>query len=278
MVVVCGQQHGRHLPPQRLNLGLHVVQSPEAVADARDGDEFAFDPATRASVERDAGQDVRAGAAHAQGRRDPSKRRHLRGGAPRVPRLGRAAPRSNGPTPSSRARMTTTEQIVWAHRVDKDARACARRHAAGVRRSAAGLGRHRAVRDSHVQSDHRRQHDLPRQAAIANDHFVFTGTRRRREADQHRPAVRAAARHGEAVLRDAGRRHFPLLFSRAGARPAGAVHSRRRFAQPRLWRLRRGRHRRWFDDARIRVGDGLHLLHAGEGATRARSADSCSRG
>ena len=31
------------------NLGLHVVQSPEAVADARDGDAFTFDPATRAA-------------------------------------------------------------------------------------------------------------------------------------------------------------------------------------------------------------------------------------
>ena len=31
------------------NLGLHVVQSPEAVADARDGDEFSFDPVTRAA-------------------------------------------------------------------------------------------------------------------------------------------------------------------------------------------------------------------------------------
>ena len=29
------------------NLGLHVVQSPEAVADARDGDEFTFDPVSR---------------------------------------------------------------------------------------------------------------------------------------------------------------------------------------------------------------------------------------
>ena len=29
------------------NLGLHVVQCPEAVADARDGDEFTFDPDTR---------------------------------------------------------------------------------------------------------------------------------------------------------------------------------------------------------------------------------------
>ena len=72
-----------------------------------------------------------------------------------------------------------------------------------------------------------------------------------------------AARHREAVLRDAGRRHLPFLFSRAGAGDAGPVHSRRRLAQPRLRRLRRGRHRRRIDDARVRLVDRLHLLHAG---------------
>ena len=41
------------------NLGLHVVQSPEAVADARDGDEFTFDPRLARAAQRDAGQDLR---------------------------------------------------------------------------------------------------------------------------------------------------------------------------------------------------------------------------
>ena len=91
--------------------------------------------------------------------------------------------------------MTTTEQIVWAHRVDKDrARAEARRHAARLRRSAARLRRHRAVRDSHVQPDHRRHTIYPRQAAIANDHFVFTG---RDDDDRQTGIGRAFARaHG----------------------------------------------------------------------------------
>src|SRR4030081_1496175 len=47
MVVVCGDNMGDIFRRNALNLGLHVVQSPEAVADARDGDEFSFDPATR---------------------------------------------------------------------------------------------------------------------------------------------------------------------------------------------------------------------------------------
>src|SRR3989440_3006188 len=47
MVVVCGNNMGDIFRRNALNLGLHVVQSPEAVADARDGDEFSFDPETR---------------------------------------------------------------------------------------------------------------------------------------------------------------------------------------------------------------------------------------
>ena len=47
MVIVCGDNMGDIFRRNALNLGLHVVQSPEAVADARDGDEFSFDPDTR---------------------------------------------------------------------------------------------------------------------------------------------------------------------------------------------------------------------------------------
>src|SRR3954466_13760393 len=48
LVVICGHNMGDIFRRNALNLGLHVVQSPEAVADARDGDELSFDPATRA--------------------------------------------------------------------------------------------------------------------------------------------------------------------------------------------------------------------------------------
>src|SRR3989440_12995718 len=47
MVIVCGNNMGDIFRRNALNLGLQVVQSPEAVADARDGDEFSFDPASR---------------------------------------------------------------------------------------------------------------------------------------------------------------------------------------------------------------------------------------
>src|SRR5574339_747971 len=47
MVIICGQNMGDIFRRNSFNLGLHVVQSPEAVADARDGDLFTFDPVTR---------------------------------------------------------------------------------------------------------------------------------------------------------------------------------------------------------------------------------------
>src|SRR5207253_5475397 len=47
MVVVCGENMGDIFRRNALNLGLEVVQSEEAVADARDGDEFSFGRATR---------------------------------------------------------------------------------------------------------------------------------------------------------------------------------------------------------------------------------------
>src|ERR1700681_1880118 len=47
MVVVCGDNMGDIFRRNAINLGLHVVQSPEAVADARDGDVFSFEPQSR---------------------------------------------------------------------------------------------------------------------------------------------------------------------------------------------------------------------------------------
>src|SRR5213596_910019 len=47
MVIVCGHNMGDIFRRNALNLGLHVVQSPEAVADARDGDELSFEPQSR---------------------------------------------------------------------------------------------------------------------------------------------------------------------------------------------------------------------------------------
>src|SRR5438477_1766477 len=44
LVIVCGDGLGDIFRRNALNLGLHVVQSKEAVDDAQDGDEFSFKP------------------------------------------------------------------------------------------------------------------------------------------------------------------------------------------------------------------------------------------
>src|SRR5438874_1670260 len=56
MVVVCGSNMGDIFRRNALNLGLHVVQSPEAVADAKDRDEFSFDPASRRLINETQGK------------------------------------------------------------------------------------------------------------------------------------------------------------------------------------------------------------------------------
>ena len=83
MVIVCGSNMGDIFRRNALNLGLHVVQSPGG------GRRCAGRRRVRRSIrdvapahEHDAGQDVRPGAADAEGRRDPPKRRHLRDGTP----------------------------------------------------------------------------------------------------------------------------------------------------------------------------------------------------
>src|SRR5579864_7840042 len=121
MVVVCGGNMGDIFRRNALNLGLEVVQSPEAVADAKDGDAFAFDPATRRLTNDTQGKTYdpvpltakeneirRGGGIIAMGRRE------LRASLT-------AAPRIEWPDEQTARRMTTTEQIIWAHRVDKSA-------------------------------------------------------------------------------------------------------------------------------------------------------------
>src|SRR3954453_19096784 len=120
MVVVCGNNMGDIFRRNAFNLGLHVVQSPEAVADARDGDEFTFDPVSRrvANVTRGKTYDPvplsakeeeirRSGGIFAVGRRE-------------FRRAVETAPSIDWPDDRAAHGMTTTEQIIWAHRVDKE--------------------------------------------------------------------------------------------------------------------------------------------------------------
>ena len=103
MVIVCGNNMGDIFRRNALNLGLHVVQSPDAVADAQDGDEFSFDPDSRRLTNETQGKTYdpvpltpkedeirRSGGIFAAGRRE-------------FARVGRASRRrSSGPTRRAR--------------------------------------------------------------------------------------------------------------------------------------------------------------------------------
>ena len=175
MVVVCGNNMGDIFRRNSFNLGLHVVQAPDAVADAQDGDEFEFDPDTRAL------RNVTQGKAYVPVPLSPKEDEIRRTGG--IFSVGRREFRRSVETepvvawPDAEAArtLTTTEQILWAHRVDKDA----------VVAPGATL---RVYADLLPASDGTAPFSIhtfnqitggnaiwPRQLAIANDHFVFTG-------------------------------------------------------------------------------------------------------
>jgi 3-isopropylmalate/(R)-2-methylmalate dehydratase large subunit len=177
MVIVCGHNMGDIFRRNALNLGLHVVQSPEAVAEARDGDEFSFDPESRrltnetrqrtyAPVPLTTKEDEirRMGGIVTAGRRE------FRSSV-------EAAPHIEWPDPETARRLTSTEQIVWAHRVDKDAADTVQPGAtlrvyADLLPASDGTAPFAIHTFNQITGGHA---VFPRQAAIANDHFVFTG-------------------------------------------------------------------------------------------------------
>jgi len=194
MVIVCGSNMGDIFRRNALNLGLHVVQSPEAVADAQDDDQFEFDPDTRRLTNVTQGRTYepvpltakeeeirRSGGIVAVGRRE----------------LPDARDRAivEFPDASLARSLTATEQIIWAHRVDKDRRELKpgdtlRVYADLLPASdgTAPFAIHTFNQITAGVSAH------PRQAAIANDHFVFTG----REDDERQTSIGRvfAAEHG----------------------------------------------------------------------------------
>ena len=194
MVVVCGNNMGDIFRRNAFNLGLQVVQSHEAVADAQDGDAFAFDPDTRTLTNETRGRTYepvaltpkedeirRSGGIFAIGRRE------FKESVTRTPDI-------TWPDAATARTLTTTEQILWAHRVDKNAEV----------RPGATL---RVYADLLPASDGTAPFSIhtfnqitggdtirPRQIAVANDHFVFTGV----EADDKQTSIgRAFAKqHG----------------------------------------------------------------------------------
>ena len=188
LVIVCGNNMGDIFRRNSFNLGLHVAQSPEAVADAQDGDELSFDPITRELRNETQGKRYtpvplspkeeeirRGGGIFAVGRREFARSLETR-------------PVIDWPDEDAARRMSTTEQIVWAHRVDKDLEPAGLRPGVTLRVFAdllpASDGTAPFAIHTFNQITGGRTID-PRQAAIANDHFVFTGL----DADDKQTAI-----------------------------------------------------------------------------------------
>jgi 3-isopropylmalate/(R)-2-methylmalate dehydratase large subunit len=193
MVIVCGHTMGDIFRRNALNLGLHVVQSPEAVVDVQDGDELTFDPVSRRLTNETREKSYeplpltpKENEIRQSGGIVSIGRHEFRDSMLRTPSIA-------FPDESLARRMTTTEQIVWAHRVEKDR----------VREMNPG-DTLKVYADLLPASDGTAPFAIhtfnqitggntiyPRQAAIANDHFVFTG----REDDEKQTSIgRAFAR------------------------------------------------------------------------------------
>src|SRR3954466_15079767 len=178
MVVVCGNNMGDIFRRNSFNLGLHVVQSPEAVADAQDGDEFSFDPVTRrlTNVTRRRTYEP----VPLSGKEEEIR---CSGGIFEVGRREfkaslRTAVSIDWPDETAARRMTTTEQIVWAHRVDKRLRPDEAKPGTTLRVYADLLPASDGTAPFAIHTFNQITGGNtidPRQAAIANDHFVFTG-------------------------------------------------------------------------------------------------------
>ncbi len=178
MVIICGTNMGDIFRRNSFNLGLHVVQSPEAVADAEDGDAFTFDPVSRQIVNVTKGRTY-----------DPlplsPKEEEIRvsGGIFSVGRREfktsvQTPPVIDFPDAALAKTMTTTEQIVWAHRVDKDLKREDFKPGATIRVYADLLPASDGTAPFSIHTFNQITGGntiFPRQAAIANDHFVFTG-------------------------------------------------------------------------------------------------------
>ena len=166
-------------------------RGPEAVSNARDGDEFSFDPESRQLRNDTRGETYdplplppkedeirRTGGIIGLGHRE------FTSSVARVPSI-------EWPDPDRARTMTATEQIVWAHRVDKEAEVtpgATLRVYADLLPASDGTAPFAIHTFNQITGG---RTILPRQAAIANDHFVFTG----REDDERQTSIGRAFAH-----------------------------------------------------------------------------------
>ncbi|HMI31295.1 MAG TPA: aconitase family protein, partial [Candidatus Limnocylindrales bacterium] len=177
MVIVCGAGLGDIFRRNALNLGLHFVQSPEAVEDAQDGDDLEFDPETRVLKNLTRGKTYaalplsakeeemrRGGGIFEQGRREF--------------KAGRKPMQVSFPDSATARTMSSTEQIVWAHRVDKRAEVkpgMTLEVFADLLPASDGTAPFAIHTFRQIVENGAAVEVEPLRVAIANDHFVFTG-------------------------------------------------------------------------------------------------------
>ena len=188
LVVVAANNMGDIFRRNSFNLGLHVVQSPEAVADAQDGDEFSFDPVTRRLRNETQGKDYDPVPL------SPKEEEIRRSGG--IFTVGRnefkqsvlTKPAIDWADPADARKMTSTEQIIWAHRVDKAMKPSDLKPGTTLRVYADLLPASDGTAPFAIHTFNQITGGTtiqPRQAAIANDHFVFTGV----EADDKQTSI-----------------------------------------------------------------------------------------
>ena len=185
MVIVCGDNMGDIFRRNAFNLGLEVVQAPDAVADAQEGDTFSYEPSTRRLTNESQHKSYdplpltpkedeirRSGGIFTIGRREFAA-------------SVRQPPEITWPDDETARHMTTTERIVWAHRMDKDAEV---KPGATLRVYADLLPASDGTAPFSIHTFNQITGGdtiYPRQIAVANDHFVFT----RKEADDKQTAI-----------------------------------------------------------------------------------------
>ena len=185
LVIVCGAGMGDIFRRNALNLGLHVVQSRAAVEDAQEGDAFSFDPNTR--MLRNETRNKVYEPAPLSPQEDEIRRTGgiIKIGKREFGESVRRAPDVRWADAKTARRMSSTDQIVWAHRVDKsaDVRPGATiRVYADLLPASDGTGPFAIHTFNQISGGDVIQ---PRQVAYANDHFVFN----HRESDDKQTAI-----------------------------------------------------------------------------------------
>ena len=179
IVIVCGAGMGDIFRRNALNLGLHVIQTRAAVEDAQEGDTFSFDPNTRTLFNETRGKTYESAVLSPQEEDIRRTGGIIKLGKREFAESVRRVPSIVWPDAKTAGGLSSTEQIVWAHRVDKDAEVrpgATLRVFADLLPASDGTGPFSIHTFNQISGG---DTIYPRQVAYANDHFVFN----HREAD-----------------------------------------------------------------------------------------------